>query len=94
MAVFPESVIIRNTGRKCVLERLKFQGSERNELAWFISQDTLEHFGNPTEPILFPLDPLPPCFHIHLFLADITGAEKPGDVSPSLPGEIKVSKGT
>ena len=40
-----ETVVIRNAGRKCAFERLKLQGSELHESAWFVFSGHSRAFG-------------------------------------------------
>lgn len=49
----PETIIARNTGRKCVLERLKLQCSELHELAWFVFSGHIGAFGEILPCLLF-----------------------------------------
>lgn len=93
--VFPESVIIRNTGRKCVLERLKPQGSELNELAWFIFSGHARAFrGIPLSSFSVHWSPSLLVFTFTYFwLTSLV--QRSLVISPHLlPGEIKASKRT
>lgn len=62
-----ETVVTRNTGRKYVLQRLKFQSAELNELAPFVSSGhILVFWGLLLSSLLVYLRTLSLHFHIEL----------------------------
>lgn len=72
-----QTVITRNTGRKYVLERLKLQSSELNELAWFVFSGNIGALGKILLSSLFiHLSPPDHVFTYTHLQADITGAKE------------------